>query len=280
MIHFNFKNIIAAAALAGMLMLPGALKAQDDVSLDPEFGGRLSFSLDKKLAKGLHLSLEEEARMDDNFSSFNRLHTTVGLSYKVSRQLKFGVGYAMINPYSSKNSAFKNARHRLMVDGKYTLQHGDWQFSLKERLQATFRTGDYNAYQHTQPELALKSRLMAKYKGLGSVTPYGYVELRHSLASYAISAVQSGSTWVDDDGDGAGEAGWFINGRKSYLNRVRASLGLDWRIDRRNTLGFYLLADYVNDYVIDANSSGTKLKDYTHETGFVGQIGAQYNFAF
>ena len=269
------------AAVVALLMLPGVAAAQDDVQLDPEFGGRIAFSLDKKLTRGLHLQLEEEARMDNNFSAFNRLHTTVSVSYKLNRQFKFSAGYAMINPYSSTNRAFKNTRHRLMLDAKYTLRYGDWQFSLKERLQATFRTGDFNVYQRPQPELALKSRLMAKYKGLGPVEPYASLELRHSLNAPAIKATYDGTTWMTADGSETGEAGWFISGwNKVYVNRLRATLGADWRLDRRSTLGVYLLADWVNDYVVDANSSGTKLKDYTRERGIVGWIGAQYSYSF
>ena len=124
-----FSVIIAAAFLS--LDFQG-LKAQTDVELDPEFGGRLSVSVDKKLARGLHVSLEEEIRMDNNFGSFDRFHTTLGLSYKVNDYLKLGVGYAMINPYSSSNSAFKSSRHRLMLDATGSLRFGDWRLSLRD----------------------------------------------------------------------------------------------------------------------------------------------------
>lgn len=257
------------------------LSAQTDDPQDPEFGGRLSVRLDKKATKGLHLYLEEEVRMDNNFGAFERLHTSAGATYKVIPSLKLGAGYALINPYSTKNAAFKNARHRLMLDAAYTYRHGDWYFSLKERMQATFRTGDYNPYQNPQPALTLKSRLQAKYKGFGRVVPYGYVELRHILNAPAIMANYDGSDYYDDNGSETGDAGWFISGwDKAYCNRVRTSLGADIRLDRHNTLTLYLLADYVNNYEVDANASGTKLKSYTHETGFLGYIGATYRLSF
>ena len=275
------KKTLAAAALLGLFFLPAAAHAQESVSLDPEFGGRLAFQLDKKLARGLHINLEEEARMDGNFSSFNRLHTTLALNYKVGNGLKLGIGYAMINPYSSNKGQFKNARHRAMVDAKWTLHSGDWQFSVKERLQATFRTGDFNAWQHAQPELALKSRLMVKYKGLRRVAPYGYLELRNTLNAPSIAASYNGTQWLNEDNLQEGDEGWFVSGwNKVYINRLRGSIGVDWRLDKRSTLNLYLLADWVNDYVVDANSAGTVLKEYTHETGFVGQIGVQYTYAF
>jgi len=274
------KRIFMAVAL--IFLATPMIKAQDDVSLDPEFGGRLGFELDKKLSKGLHLKLEEEVRMDENFSAFDRFHTTVALNYKATENIKIGAGYALINPYSSSDGAFKDARHRIMLDAAYTFHTGDWNISIKERLQATFRTGDFNAYQNPQPAINLKSRLQAKYKGFGNIMPYGYIELRHLLNAPAISATQEDDgTWVNSDGEEESTAGWFITGwNKAYMNRIRASVGINWRLDRNNTLNFYLLADYLNNYEVDANAEGTKLKSYTHETGFLGQVGACYSLSF
>ena len=150
------------------LFFPVLASAQTDVALDPEFGGRISVSVDKRITRGLHVSLEEEVRFDQNFGSLDRLQTTLGLNYKVNEFIKLGVGYALINGYSSTNQAFKNMRHRFMVDVKGTLKVADWNFSLKERLQLTHRTGDYNIYQNPANALMLKSRLMAKYRGFGA----------------------------------------------------------------------------------------------------------------
>ena len=155
--------ILLASLLA---LIPLTSKAQTDVDLDPEFGGRVSVGLDKKIIKGLHLTLEEEIRIDNNFSSFNRFHTTAALQYKVLPYLKVGVCYALINPYSSSNNAFKDTRHRFMLDATGTVRFGLWQLSLKERFQITHRTGDFNTYQNPANLMALKSRLTLKYKGL------------------------------------------------------------------------------------------------------------------
>ena len=51
------------------LFFPMMSFSQTDVALDPEFGGRVSVSVDKKITKGLHASLEEEVRFDNNFGS-------------------------------------------------------------------------------------------------------------------------------------------------------------------------------------------------------------------
>ena len=258
-----------------------SLKAQTDVDLDPEVGGRLSVSVDKKLARGLHVSLEEEIRMDNNFGSFDRFHTTLGLSYKVNDYLKLGVGYAMINPYSSSDGAFKSSRHRLMLDATGSLRFGDWRLSLRERFQATYRSGDMNEYQNPRTALTLKSRLKLSYKGLCRLEPYAYVELRNTLNAPVISASYDGTNYLTSALSQYGEAGWFIDSWTGmYVNRVRGSIGFEYRLSKASRIDISLLADRIVDKVVDANAEGTKLKSYTRETGFVGWINIGYSYSF
>lgn len=258
-----------------------SVKAQTDVDLDPEVGGRLSVSVDKKLARGLHVSLEEEIRMDNNFGSFDRFHTTLGLSYKVNDYLKLGVGYAMINPYSSSNGAFKSSRHRLMLDATGSLRFGDWRLSLRERFQATYRSGDMNEYQNPRTALTLKSRLKLSYKGLRRLEPYAYVELRNTLNAPVISASYDGTNYLTSALSQYGEAGWFIDSWTGmYINRVRGSIGFEYRLSKASRIDISLLADRIVDKVVDANAEGTKLKSYTRETGFVGWINIGYSYSF
>ena len=264
------------------LVFPMMAFSQTDVALDPELGGRVAVSVDKKITKGLHASLEEEVRFDNNFGSLDRLQTTLALNYKVHPNIKLGLGYALINGYGANSESFKNPRHRLMADATGTLHLGNWNLSLKERFQVTRRTGDFNVYQNPQNAMTLKSRLMAKYKGFGKVQPYAYFEVRNNLNAPVIEAAYDGSVYVTlDDYSEEGEAGWFLTGfNGGYVNRLRSSLGVDVKLDKRNTLNFYFLGDYVMDKEVDANAEGTKLKSYTKETGFRGWIGAGYEFAF
>ena len=273
---------IALVIWVATLLFPSALTAQTDTALDPEFGGRVSVSMDKKIVKGLHVSLEEEMRFDNNFGSLDRLQTTLGLNYKVHPNIKLGVGYALINGYGADSKSFKSPRHRFMADVTGTLHLGQWNLSLKERFQVTRRTGDYNVYQNPQNALTLKSRLMARYKGFGKVQPYTYFEIRNYLNAPVIEAAFDGTQYYTlDDHSETGEPGWFLTGfNGGYINRLRGSLGVDIKLDKHNTLNFYFLGDYCIDKEVDANAKGTKLKSYTRETGFRGWLGAGYEFAF
>lgn len=255
--------------------------AQSDVSLDSEYGARLSFSVDKKLTRGLHLRLEEEIRLDNNFSAFDRFHTTLGLTYKMNDYLKLAVGYAMINPYSSSNKEFKSSRHRLMVDATGSIRFDNWRLSLRERFQATYRTGDMNEYQNPRTALALKSRLKLQYKGFRRTEPYAFVELRNTLNAPVISANYDGENYLTSALSKKGEAGWFVSGWNGvYINRLRFGLGAEYRLSKRGSIDVCLLADCVTDKVVDANAEGTKLKSYTCETGFIGWVTAGYTYSF
>ena len=267
-------------ALSILLPCVSAL-AQTDVDLDPEFGGRLSVGLDKKITKRLHITLEEEARIAGNFGSMSRMQTTVGVKYRALPYLRLGLGYTLINPYDTEIAGFSSPRHRFIADATGLLKVGDWTFSLRERLQATHRTGDYNPYQNPATALTLKSRLMAKYKGFVKVGPFAYFELRHYLNAPVIKASYNGTNYCTPQGSVKGEAGWFLDGfNSSYLNRYRTSLGADYNINKQHTVTLYLLADYIREKKVDANAEGTKLKSYTLQKGWMMNFGAAYVFSF
>lgn len=275
------KTYTIALVLAALIALPVSIKAQTDDKQAAEVGARIAVSVDKKLIKGLHLSLEEELRFDNNFKNFDRFHTTLAVKYKVHENVKLGLGFAMINSYSSTDAAFKNPRLRLFADVTGTLKLGNWNLSLKERFQATFRTGNYNVYQNPVCALTLKSRLTVKYKGFKRAAPYAYFELRNYMNAPVISAACDGTAYYTLDGEDSGDAGWFLTGfNGGYVNRYRGAIGVEVKIDKRNSLDFYFMGDYYTDKVVDANSDGTTLKSYTREYGFMGNLGVSYQFSF
>ncbi len=277
----KYTSVILAAALA---LLPMGAAAQTEESLDPEVGGRVAFTLDKKIVKGLHVSIEEELRFDNNFGAFDRFHTTLGASYKVLPYLKVGLGYSLINGYSSSNSAFKTPRHRAFVDVTGSYRFGDWTVSLRERVQMTHRTDSFNEYQNPANAWALKSRVKVTYKGLRRWEPYASFELRNTLNAPTVSAVynEASGTWGYYNGSTfttAGEAGWFLDGfNNMYIDRLRGTLGVECRIDRRSKLDVSLMVDYNMEKSVDANAEGTKLKAYTEEKGLMGWLCVGYSY--
>ena len=238
------KKIIACFFL---LVLGLSARAQVEV------GGRASAGIDYKIVKGLHVSLEEEVRAGSNFSSLGSLRTTVGVDYKPVKYFKVGVGYTMINPYKASKSRFDDIRHRFMVDVTGYLPLGNFQISLKERLQLTHRTGSFNYYQTTPNALALKSRLMVKYKGWEFVKPSLGFEIRTALndpnGTYQTAEDEEGNTYYK-----------YIHKayNQVYNNRYRIILNADIKLSKHHTLTPSVLVDYNHEYEIDTTSPYTE----------------------
>lgn len=249
----------------------GIVRAQGTVhALENDFGGRISVTLDKKLVKGVHLFAEGEARFSDNFSSFGRYQAGLGLSWKITDVFKVGTGYTFIQKQNSEGTW--KPRHRVYLDGAVNLRAGDWRFSIKERLQLTHREVN-NVYQSNPNSLALKSRFKIAYKGLQNVTPYGYVELRNVFNAPSVKATWStvSLSYADYSFGGYNDV---------YINRIRGSLGAEWKLSKQHALDFFLLTDYNYDKNIDTNAEGTKLKSLTYDQGFRVSLGLGYKFSF
>ena len=238
--------------------------------LDKDFGARISLTADKKIIKGLHVSVTGEARMTDDFNTLGRYQGTLGVSYKFNNSFKIGAGYSFINKKNASD-AWK-PRHRVTLDGTYTLPVGPWRFSLKETLQLTLRDIK-NTYQNNPASLALKSRFKIAYKGFKSVTPYVYAELRTVLNDPSFKATWNAAELVYDSYESTGN-------KDMYVNRLRGVAGLEWKLNKRNALDFYVLSDYCYEKNIDTNSKGTVLKSLTYDRALNTHFCIGYKFSF
>ena len=261
------KILILGIALA---LSPLAALAQGTVSdLERDIGARISIEVDKKISKGFHAGIEAEARISDNFGNFGRYQAGAGLTYKVNPWLKVGGGYLFIE---KRNTSYEwKQRHRIYGDVMGTVRSGDWQFSLKERLQLTHREVG-NEFQNNPNSLTLKSRLKVSYKGISkALTPYIYAEARNVFNDPACKATWSGSEYSDYE---------FLGYSDAYFNRARGCIGLEWKMDKHNSLDFFLLGDYCYDKEIDTNAEGTKLKSLTYDQALNFNLGIGYKFSF
>lgn len=254
-----------------VLAVPVWARAQGTVNdMDNDFGGRVSATLDKKLVKGVHLNAEVEARFSDNFTSMRRYQAGLGITWKINDYFKVGTGYMFIQKQNSEGTW--KPRHRVYLDGSVNFRAGDWRFSLKERLQYTHRDVN-NTYQSNPNSIALKSRFKIAYKGFNSVTPYAYVELRNVFNDPSVKATWSTTSLAYADYS-------FGGYNDAYINRIRGSLGAEWKMTKHHSLDFFLLTDYYYDKNIDTNSSGTKLKSLTYDQGINVSLGVGYKFSF
>ena len=88
------KKMLLALAVA---LVPTFAMAQS-----ASFAGRASVTADYKIVKGLHLSVGEEIRSNDNFSALGSLRTTVGLTYKPIPYLRIGAGLYAHQPVEKR----------------------------------------------------------------------------------------------------------------------------------------------------------------------------------
>ena len=272
--------------LSVLALLAGIMAQAQSAS----FAGRASVEADYKIVKGLHLSVGEEIRSNDNFSALGSLRTTVGLSYKPIKYLKVGVGYTLINPWKNGKEieladesttqyyGFWAPKHRFFADVTGIVRWGDVQFSLRERVQMDHNAdSDMNIYQDPRNKVALRSRLGVKYKGWKVVEPYANFEIRTQLngawgSTYGSqNTKKDGTTYYDYTPAGYTHV---------YNDRYRGELGVELNLGKRHTLNPYLLLDYLSEYEIDTNKKGTRLFSAAYSNLFRVSLGVGYTFNF
>lgn len=253
--------------LLAVLLLPFAAGAQ-------EFAGRASVGVDYKVFKGFHLGAEQEFRTNDSFSGVGSLRTSVSVSYKPVKYVKFGLGYTFIEPWKVDKelsdgtlyTGFWAPKHRLSADVAGNIRLGYVQLSLKEKVQMT-HNGDsnMNTYQAPRNLVQLKSRFTVKYKGWRAVEPLAAFELRTCL----------NGAWgsVSDNK-------FVLEGYNHiYNDRYRVNLEADIKLGKHHTLTPYVLLDYITEYEIDTTKKG-KFKSAAYTDVFRTSLGIAYVFDF
>lgn len=251
------KRFLTVAVCLLALCRPAA--AQIDEPVEYDFRGRISAEIDKKIVDGFHISLSEEFRLKNDFTAVDRFYTSLGLSYKPCPYFKMGLGYTLMNihDWSSDTESWSwKMRHRLNFDLSGMYRVGNLKFNLRERLQYTYKMGDMNVFQSPRNELVLRSRLKISYAfQTKAVEPYMSVELRNTLNAVSYSSYTHDA-----------EPGDNVRYDDAYISRVRMQPGVEWRLSRRSSLDFYLLADYLFEKDYDTNKQGD-LKFYRNGNG-------------
>lgn len=259
------RKLILISALILPFVMAAQTKELDYTYLEPEFetGARFDANLQIDLIpKSLVLTLQEEMRVNENFSHLQRSYTSADLEYKVLPWLKAGVSYSFI----LNNKTQWDIRHRGTFYLSEGLRAGRWKFSLKETLQATCRTDSVNLYQSPKTELSLKTRLKVAYDVPGShFEPFVSAETR-----FLLNGVRPGKFVYYED------AGRWSNPNPEYtdvyFNRLRLKLGTEYKVTKRNVLDFYLIADLKYDLDIDFSSKGNQKTDDTSDTAFADYL--------
>lgn len=259
--------IIAAIFIPAIL--PSSASAQSAVpepqvmDVVDDMRGRMEGVFEWGVTKDLSLEAGVEARFKDNIGSVDRIHTFVGATYDIGKHIKVGGEYILINMYDSQIKAWESRRHRANINVEGEVKVGDFEFSLRERVQTTFRTDSVNRYEKSNPEAILRSRFVASYKiPFSRWSPYLLFELHNTLnAPKAVANYKSDSYEVDN-----------------YIARYRGGVGAKYRIDRNNRLDFYYYIDFDRSYNIDYKGNKGDIKSYKLERELRHIFGISYKF--
>ena len=267
------------AALAAVMLCVTA-QAQDQVSLvetsESDVQLRLGAGLEVPIGRKWEFTWNEQARLHNNLANFDKIISSVGFGYKPWKFLKLEAQYGFVNERTSKtdnDTGFKTIdwqiRHRLNFDVTGSVRLGAVKLSLRERVRVQFRADSVNKYEHSNPEITLRSRL----KGAVDLRndrwePYAFAEVYTTLN--APAAVVN-----------------YLNSPlkySNYINRVRLGLGTEMKLSNSSKLDFYYMVHFNRSYEArykgiskDPTNDGD-LKSWKLEKKCAHVIGIDYKF--
>ena len=167
------------------------------------------FTLEKKLSKKLSLEFEEEVRFDQNISRFDLLHSSIGLNYRLIKELRFAFAYRFTGDYTI-NDKF-SYRHRLSFDALYRYGLQNLTFTYRSRIQSEIKNY-YSSPNGKYPAWVWRNKLTAKYS-FKKTSPFIGAELFYQI--YNTRNIDQNLSWP----------------------KQRAFVGFDYKINKRNEVG-------------------------------------------
>lgn len=298
----------------GMIKLPkatlllAALMAMPAMAQSDDFGLNTSIGITKKIDKQWSVGIEAENRLQDGLSAEDRWTMAVETDYKPTKWLKLDAGYkfmrqhalketkAKITKYSETEAGmpanikyrtsepFWYTRHRLYFSVSAQQKVSDFEISLRERWQYTYRPSTSTTRKglkydnldddteviatETDPvsgkgDHVLRSRLQVKYeKKKCPWQPYASVEMYNGDSHFGIQ-------------------------------KMRYTAGLEWKINKQHAVDLYYryqrqkredsgksLLSYLsdNDVSYDASLFDTDLFGNNNRNSHI--IGIGYTFKF
>lgn len=194
------------------------------VSAD-DFGGNVSVELSKKLSKKVDISLEEEVRLTQNMSHFDRSATTLGADFKlIKKYLKAGVAYSAL-VYNETNYRLLN--HRAIASLTGSANAGNFEFSLRARYQATFQDDSYGNSHKVNPKQILR----------------GKAEIEYDVAKIKLNPYISAEAYYEVAKKDCNRFKYSVGAKKKINKHNAVSLGFQMD-DKLTTNNYYLLVGY------------------------------------
>jgi hypothetical protein len=207
---FRFGN-----AWICLLFLLSSLSSFAQAARETGAGASLTLEAEKDLNRFFSLSGEEEIRLLDNSTGFDRTVTSLGINYSFfDRKIKAGVYYAFLYLYN--NDRLFEARHRYYFNLSYKETFEPFILSWRGRLQGTYRNESLGRYK-INPKYIMKNKIEVAYMIWGSPwKPYLSCDFSTSLNDPVMGY---------------------------ELTRMRFQGGTSWRLNRTSWMDFFLRFD-------------------------------------
>lgn len=174
-----------------------------------------TLNVSKKLNDKFSLFITEEFRLKENFTMINLFYTDMGVEVKPAKFLKVALSYRAIQKYIYQDETYSH-RHRFQLDITLKKKFDNLSFAWRQRFQREVRNIN-SSEDGMMPEWYTRSKLTIKYETDGDFSPYFATELRYQFHNPRM---------VENDG---------------YWHRARFIVGTDYKINDKNSLGFYYL---------------------------------------
>ncbi len=154
------------------------LSTLNSYSQSKDFGAWTTLSLDKKLNGKFSASLSEELRFFHNLQRYNLSYTNLGVSYKLTKSVKFAVVYRFLQKYQDQNTI--SWRHRLYVDAQFKQKYYPITVVYRARLQSQVRDY-YTSRDGKFPEKYWRNKFDVRYEIGKGFSPYLAAEFRYQF---------------------------------------------------------------------------------------------------
>lgn len=226
------------------LLLAQTITEKDTAIVTPEAHFFATFV--KSFDHGLSLTFEEEIRS----APTNRAHTTIALGYTPIPYLNIYAGYTLKlygNQGWTDPNKYLQHRANVLVTGQVKL--GQWNLSLREGVMLDARAGEVDKRVKNQVDFTLRSRLQAVYSipktPLGIVGKFEVLNTLNAPVAYLNSIANSQSPIANSQSPSYGQ----------YISELRPELGLQWKIDKQNSLTLTYRYNYLYDRGLSINDT-------------------------
>ena len=234
----KFRGLAIFFVFCPTLLLAQTITEKDTAIVTPEAHFFATFV--KSFDHGLSLTFEEEIRSAPS----HRAHTTVGLTYAPIQYVNIYAAYTLKlygNQGWTDPNKYLQHRANLLVTGQVKL--GQWNLSLREGVMLDARVGEVDKRVKNQVDWTLRSRLQAVYSipetPLAIVGKFELLNTLNAPVEY-VNTLNNTTPFYTT-------LHHSIPLSRAYISELRPELGLQWKIDKQNSLTLTYRYNYLYD---------------------------------